>query len=252
VDQRDLIRRGVAEALGTGALVFFGAGAPILLGAVRTPSLLSIALANGLAIAIMVSALGHISGGHFNPAITFGFWVTGRITTAMGAAYWGFQLLGATIAALFLRGIFDDRIYDQFNGGAPGLGVGVATAEGLLFEIVATFFLVLVVFATAVDERGSFKIVGGFAIGLVISLAVLVGGPLTGAALNPARAFGPELISGTWSDAWVYWVGPLVGGTLGAALYSVLYLDRTPVEVIGRPGTPVDEAGIARAERDVP
>lgn len=249
--QRDITKRGVAEALGAGALVFFGAGAPILLSAVQSPSLVVVGLANGLAIAIMVCALGHISGGHFNPAVTFGFWVTGRITGAMAAVYLGFQLLGAVVASLFLRGIFDDRIYDQFDGGAPTIAPGVGTAEGLLFEIVATFFLVFVVFATAVDERGSFKIVGGFAIGLVITLAVFVGGPLTGAALNPARAFGPELVSGTWNDAWVYWIGPLVGGALGAGVYSVLYLDR-PVEVIGRPGTEVSEPGVERAERDVP
>ncbi len=250
MDQRDVTRRGIAEALGAGALVFFGAGAPIVLSAVQSPSLLVVGLANGLAIAIMVCALGHISGGHFNPAITFGFWVTGRITGAMAGAYIGFQLLGSVVAALFLRGIFDDRIYDQFDGGAPVLSAGVGAAEGLLFEMVATFFLVFVVFATAVDERGSFKIVGGFAIGLVITLAVFVGGPLTGAALNPARAFGPELISGTWSDAWIYWIGPLVGGALGAGVYSLLYLDR-PISVIGRPDTGVGEAGVERAERDV-
>lgn len=246
MERDDAVRRGVAEALGTGALVFFGAGAPIVLSALGNPSLIEVALANGLAIAVMVTALGHISGGHFNPAVTFGFWVTGRITTQMAGIYWLFQLAGAVLFALFLRGIFDDRIYDRFDGGAPALAPGISTAEGLLFEIIGTFFLVFVVFATAVDARGAFKIVGGFAIGLTITLAVLVGGPLTGAALNPARAFGPELISGSWSDAWLYWIGPLIGGALGAGVYAVLYLDR-PIDVIGRPGTGVEEAGIERA-----
>jgi aquaporin Z len=246
MERDEAVRRGVAEALGAGALVFFGAGAPIVLSALGNPSVLEVALANGLAIAIMVTALGHISGGHFNPAVTFGFWVTGRITTRMAGIYVLFQLAGAVLFALFLRGIFDDRFYDRFDGGAPTLSPGISTAEGLLFEIIGTFFLVFVVFATAVDARGAFKIVGGFAIGLTITLAVLVGGPLTGAALNPARAFGPELISGTWSDAWLYWIGPLIGGALGAGLYAVLYLDK-PIDVIGRPGTGVEEPGVERA-----
>lgn len=248
MERDDALRRGVAEALGAGALVFFGAGAPIVLSALGNPSLLEVALANGLAIAIMVTALGHISGGHFNPAVTFGFWVTGRITSRMAGIYVLFQLAGAVLFALLLRGIFDDRFYDRFDGGAPTLSPGISSAEGLLFEIIGTFFLVFVVFATAVDARGAFKIVGGFAIGLTITLAVLVGGPLTGAALNPSRAFGPELISGTWSDAWLYWIGPLIGGALGAGVYAVLYLDK-PIEVIGRPGTGVEEPGIERAER---
>jgi aquaporin TIP len=251
MDREDAVRRGVSEALGAGGLVFIGAGTVIVLNAIGAPSLLAIAIAHGLVLSIMVTALGHISGAHFNPAVTFGFWTTGRITSRMAVIYVVCQLIGAIAASLFLRGIFDDRIYDRVNGGAPSLAPGVSAAEGLLFEIIATFLLVLVVFATAVDVRGAFKIVGGFAIGLTICADILVGGPLTGAAMNPARAFGPELVSGSFTDAWLYWVGPLIGGALGAGVYSVLYLDR-PIDVIGRPGTGVEEAGIARAERDVP
>ena len=129
---------------------------------------------------------------------------------------------------------------------------GVSVWEGLLFEIVATFLLVLVVFATAVDRRGAFRIVGGFAIGLTVATDLLVGGPLTGGSMNPARTFGPSLVSGEWADGWIYWVGPLIGGALAAGVYAALYLDRTPVEVIGRPGTGVEEEGIEEAERDVP
>jgi MIP family channel proteins len=244
----DALRRGVAEALGAGALTFFGAGAVVLGVALGQVSVLNVALANGLAFAIMVTALGHISGGHFNPAITFGFWVTGRITSRMAGIYVLFQLAGAVVAALLLRGIFDDRFVDRSNLGAPSVGPNVGTWEAFLFEIIGTFFLVLVVFATAVDSRGAFKIVGGFAIGLTISLGVLVGGPISGAAFNPSRAFGAELVSGFWGNAWIYYIAPLVGAALAAGAYVALYLDR-PIEVIGRPGTGVEEDGVERAER---
>jgi aquaporin Z len=249
VDREDVLRRGVAEALGTGAFVFIGAGAIITATATRSGSTLAIALAHGLMLAIMVTAVGHISGGHLNPAVTFGFWATGRITTRMAGVYVVCQLLGAVVASIFLRGIFDDRFYDGADGGTPTLSAGISVWEGLLTELILTFFLVLVVFATAVDARGAYRIVGGFAIGLTVAADILVGGPLTGAAMNPARDFGPALISGTWSDAWIYWLGPLIGGALAAGTYATLYLDR-PIEVIGRPGTGVDEAGIERAERD--
>jgi len=249
VDREDALRRGIAEALGAGALTLIGAGSIIAIVATGAGSTLTVALAHGLILAIMVTALGHISGGHFNPAVTFGFWVTGRITTRMAGVYVVCQLLGAIVASLLLRGIFNDRFYDRAAGGTPTLSAGVSVWEGLLFEIVATFLLVLVVFATAVDARGAFKIVGGFAIGLTIAADILVGGPLTGAAMNPSRAFGPAIVSGTWSDEWLYWVGPLIGGALAAGIYAALYLDRTPPEVIGRPGTGVDEAGIERAEQ---
>jgi len=250
VEREEVVRRGVAEALGTGVFVFIGAGAIITATATQSGSTLTIALANGLPLAIMITALAHISGAHLNPAVTFGFWSTGRITTRMAGIYVGCQLIGAVVASIFLRGIFDDRFYDAADGGAPTVAPGISVWEGLLTELLLTFFLVLVVFATAVDERGAFKIVAGFAIGLTVTADVLVGGPLTGAAMNPARAFGPELISGTWSDAWIYWLGPLIGGALAAGTYATLYLDR-PIDVIGRPGTGVDEAGVERAERDV-
>ena len=251
MDREDVLRRGVAEALGAGALVFIGAGAIITATATNSGSTLAIAIAHGLILAIMVTALGHISGAHFNPAVTFGFWTTGRITTRMAGIYVISQLLGAVVASILLRGIFDDRFYDRADGGTPTLSAGISVWEGLLTEIILTFFLVLVVFATAVDARGAFKIVGGFAIGLTIAADIMVGGPLTGAAMNPARAFGPSLVSGVWSDAWLYWVGPLIGGALAAGAYATLYLDR-PIEVIGRPGTGVEEAGVERAERDTP
>lgn len=220
----DMNRRAVAEFLGSFMLTFIGAGSIITMTATGTNSLLIPALAHGLALAIAVSALGHISGAHVNPAVTFGFLVTRRITPNMAVVYWIAQFAGGIFAALMLRVVYDDRIADAANLGAPGLGSGTNIGEGFVIEIVLTFLLVLVVFATAVDPRGAFKYVGGFAIGLTIGIDILMGGPLTGAAMNPQRAFGPQLLSWTWSDGWIYYTAPLIGGALAALLYDRLIL----------------------------
>src|SRR6266702_1824888 len=167
--------------------------------------IVGIALAHGLAIAVMVSAVGHISGGHFNPAITFGFLITRRLAPMLALVYWLAQLTGAGLAALLLRWFYPTRIRDLGHLGAPGLGPGVSQWQGFVIEIVLTFFLVWVVFATAADPGGSFKSIEGLAIGLTITLDVLVGGPLTGAAMNPARAFGPELVQSAWHNCWIWY-----------------------------------------------
>jgi aquaporin Z len=241
MDHSHSLRRGVAEALGAGALTFIGAGAIINgLG-----GLVGVALAHGLVLAIMVTALGHISGAHFNPAVTLGFLVTKRIELPMAIVYWVSQFAGAVTAALLLRVVYDDALIG--NLGAPAVGEGVAVGEAFVLEIVMTFLLVLVVFATAVDERGAFKIVGGFAIGLTVAVDILMGGPLTGAAMNPARAFGPQLIGNFWSDGWIYYLAPSIGAVLAALLYDRLYLRGHQVETAGAKGSGVDEAGVERA-----
>jgi aquaporin TIP len=208
------LRRGVAEFVGTFTLIFIGGGAGIASG----HDIVAVAFANGLAIAIMVTNLGHISGGHFNPSITLAFLVTRRIKAALAAVYWASQLLGAIAAAALLRAIFP-HIGDAIPN-APGISDGKA----LLVEIVLTFFLVWAVWATAVDIRGAFKSIAGLAIGLTITMDVFMGGPLTGAAMNPARAFGPELIGNFWGNAWVYWVGPIIGALIAGVGYEWLYL----------------------------
>jgi aquaporin Z len=242
MDQRDAVRRAIAEALGAGALTFIGAGA-IMAG----NDLLGVAIAHGLILAIMVSALGHISGGHFNPAVTFGLLVTRRIEPAMAIVYWVSQFVGAVIAALLLRAVFNDTIVDAAHLGAPALGEGVSAGEGLLLEIIMTFFLVLVVFATAVDELGAFKLIAGFAIGLTIAADILMGGGLTGAAMNPSRAFGPQLVGNFWADGWIYYLGPLIGGAIAALLYDRIYLRQRPVEPPGPPETGIEEPGLGDA-----
>jgi len=219
----------VAEFIGTFALIFFGAGSICAYQYVHANgdfSLLGVALANGLAIAIMVSAMGHISGGHYNPAITIGVWVTKRLSTLDAILYWVAQLAGATAAAFVLKAVIPEDTWRAVSLGAPALARDFGVGAGMALEAVTTFFLVLVVFATAIDERGAFKAIGGFGIGLTITLGILVAGPLTGAALNPARAFGPALVANHWANQSVYWIGPLAGGFLAGLLYDGLFLKK--------------------------
>jgi aquaporin TIP len=230
--QQDVMRRSVAEFVGAFTLIFIGGGAGIVSG----QDIVAVGLANGLAIGIMVSNLGHISGGHFNPAITFAFLMTRRITGALAVAYWIAQLAGAIVAAAILRGLFT---HDQFLAAVPHAGE-FGDFKGFILEIILTFFLVWAVWATAVDPGGAFKSIAGLAIGLTITIDVLMGGPLTGAAMNPARAFGPELIGGFFGEGWIYWLGPVIGGLLAAFAYDYLYLRPTGPSVVGTP-----ESGIA-------
>jgi len=252
----DPLRRGFAEFVGTFTLIFAGAGSVLAIAKALAPALTSapavdvysgltlvgVALANGLAIAVMVSAVGHISGGHFNPAVTLGFLITRRIAPSLAVAYWSVQFAGAAAAAALLRWVFPESARRITHLGAPGLSSGVSVWQGLVIELVLTFFLVWVLFATAVDPGGTFKSIAGLAIGLTITMDVLVGGPMTGAAMNPARAFGPELLSRHWDDAWVWYAGPFLGAALAALAYDWLYLRmRTPVEPVGTPETGVIE-----------
>jgi aquaporin TIP len=229
---QDLARRAVAEFIGTFTLIFIGGGAGIVSG----HDIVAVGLANGLAIGIMVSNLGHISGGHFNPAITLGFLSTRRITGTIAGVYMVAQFTGALFAALILRGFFHKAvIFATPHAGVFGGG------KGFVLEAILTFFLVWAVWATAVDPRGAFKAIAGLAIGLTITIDVFVGGPLTGAAMNPARAFGPEVVSGMWGEGWIYYVGPAVGALVAAFLYEYLYLRPVQPTVVGTPESGVDE-----------
>jgi aquaporin Z len=236
----DVLRRGVAEFVGTFTLVFAGAGSIMAVGT-GGGSIVAVGFAHGLAIAVMVSAVGHISGGHFNPAVTFGFFVTRRIEPLIAGVYWVAQLVAAVVAAALLKGIFPNALAKPAKLGSPALSPVIGSGAGVLLEGILTFFLVWVVFATAADPRGTFKSIAGLAIGLTITLDIFAGGPLTGAAMNPARAFGPELVDGFWSDAWVWYVGPLAGGALAALAYEWLYLRPLGPEPVGPPETGVIE-----------
>jgi MIP family channel proteins len=229
-----------AEAIGTFALCFIGILAinvDAIGGAEGTGSLATVAFAHGLTIMVMVAALGAISGGHFNPAVTAGFVATGRMTPVRGAQYAGAQLLGAVLASL-LVGWFG---LDLVRAGTPALSSNVSPGAGVAVEVVTTFFLVLVIFGTAVDLRAP-KSVYPFAIGLTVTLDIMATGPITGAAMNPARAFGPALVGGGWANQWVYWVGPLIGGVLAALLQHRFLMEEAPAPA------PAEHGGPAPAE----
>jgi len=234
--ERDYLRRGAAEFVGTFALIFVGAGSVAF---ART--LTDVALAHGLVIAVMVSAVGFISGGHFNPAVTLGFFVTRRIAPLLAVWYWLVQFGAAVLAALLLKWVLPGAVQSQSHLGAPGLGSAVGSGQAVVIEAVLTFFLVFVVFATAVDPRGAFQQIAGLAIGFTITLDILMGGLLTGGIMNPARAFGPQLVADEWSHFWVWYVGPLAGGVIAASVYELLYLRPARPIPVGPPETGVEE-----------
>jgi aquaporin Z len=212
-----------AEFIGTFALIFFGAGSVILAQAGQL-DLVGVAFAHGLVIAIMVSQMAHLSGGVFNPAIQAALWVTGKSTTPRAAALIVAQLVGAVAAAFLLKYLVPREMFDAALGGVPQLGDGVVFGRGMVLEAIATFFLIWAVFATAVDDRGPFSKTAGFTIGLTITFAILAIGPYTGAALNPARWFGPALASGHWTDWYLWIIGPVAGGVIAGVTYWGLFL----------------------------
>jgi len=211
----------IAEAVGTFLFFFVGAGAVVLgdyqaAGGGSGPGLLGVALAHGLALAVLVSALGFISGAHFNPAVTLAVWIMGRIAPMRAVLYVAAQLVGALGAGLALKAVFADA-WQPSNIGSPALGPGITPVLGIGVEAVLTALLVLVVIGTAVDSRG--PKIGGLAIGLAVAADILVGGPLTGAAMNPARWFGPAVAAGAFADWYVWWIGPAIGAAVAALLY---------------------------------
>lgn len=213
-----------AEFLGTFALCFIGQGAIVQQHLLGTDHLLTIALAHGLALAVMVSALASTSGAHFNPAVTFGFVLTGRQSWTSAITYWLSQLLGAVVASFLLRAAVPGVAGDAVHYGVPMVAAGVSVSQAVLMEFILTFFLVTAVWGTLVDERASRA--GGLGVGLAYAMGILAAGPLTGAAMNPARAFGASVVSGTWSFHWIYWLGPLLGGVAAARAYKNVVLAR--------------------------
>jgi aquaporin TIP len=213
------LRPLLAEFIGTFALIFVG------IGAIKTAgdNVLAVALAHGLTIAAFVSATLHISGGQLNPAVTFGLACGGHMKWSNAWGFWIAQCLGGISAALICLGLFGR---DTVVNGTPQLAIDLTAWQGILVEGILTFFLVFVVHGTAVDERGPRRI-AGLVVGATITLDILFGGPLTGAAMNPARVFGPAVAANFWHDHSVYWVGPLLGGGLAGLFYRLL-IERKP------------------------
>jgi aquaporin Z len=222
---RSLLRRSVAEGLGTFALVFIGVGA---VASHYFPTggfgLFGIAVAHGLVLSVMVTATLPISGGNLNPAVTLGLLAARRTTPAAAAVYIVAQLIGAVLAALLLKALYPIGVMKTISLGTPTIANSVTGNQAIAIEAILTFFLVSAVFGTAVNPDA--PKVGGFAIGLVLVFDILAGGALTGAAMNPARAFGPALVSGQWVAQPVYWVGPILGGIAAALLWEYVLLPK--------------------------
>lgn len=213
-----LARRATAELLGTFALVYFGAGAVVMdsFPGART-GLLGIALVHAIVLSVAVSMSMNISGGHINPAVTLGMLATRRISAPDAAGYIAAQLGGGVLAILAAKWTMPASIGTLALWGAPKLHPSVDIVKAIGIEALLTFFLMSAVMGTAV-LRTAPKI-GGFGIGLVLFFAIMVGGPLTGAALNPARALGPALLSGSWTAHAAFWIGPIVGAVVAAFVW---------------------------------
>ncbi len=226
-------RAWLAEAIATFGLVFFGPLSVILAvvafgEGLSIEAIIMISLGHGGAIALMVYAFGHVSGAHINPAVTIPMMITKKISVKDGIGYILFQIMGAIIATLSLKALFPvigEKVFWGAHGGPSEL-LNNSVMSGLAVEIILTFFLVVVIFMTAVHKKAP-KSVYGAAIGGMVFLLHLVGIPLTGASMNPARSFSPAVVSG---DAgllevqWLYWVGPIIGGIIAGVIMNYLYV----------------------------
>lgn len=190
-------------------------------GASTSPSgLIAAALAHGFGLFVAVSIAANISGGHVNPAVTFGAFIGGYITLLRSLLYWIAQLLGAVIAALLLKLSTDGMTVSYF-----AVADSISVWNALVLEIVMTFGLVYTVYATAIDpRRGSLAIIAPLAIGLIVAANILVGGPFDGASMNPAVTFGPSLVQWNWDHHWVYWLGPFIGAGIAALVYESFFI----------------------------
>ena len=245
---RDLWQAALAEFIGPFTLVVAGVGAIISTQNLADGgNLVAVSLAHGLAIGLMVAALGHVSGGHFNPAVSISMLATGQIGLTRAITYVVAQVIGGIAGAAILTVIFPalgpmGRNNVGVNLGLPGLGPDVSVGGALTMEAVMTFFLVLVIFGTVVDPRGP-KAIAPLAIGLTITMDILTGGRITGAAMNPARALGPAVIQQDFTNWWIYWVGPIVGGLIAAVVYRAVWLEGSGLSraVVRQPVLPADQ-----------
>lgn len=216
-------RNFIAEFVGTFALVFVGGGAIMMVQQTGAANgLLQVALAHGLILALMVSATMHVSGGHLNPSVTIGLLVARRITPVLAGVHVVAQLAGAVLAALSLKWLMPAAVFLAARGGGQSIALDITMAQAIGLEVIATFFLMFVIYGTAVNSDS--PKLGGMAIGLTIAADILAIGPLTGASMNPARSFGPAFAAGVWEGQVVYWVGPIVGAMVAALVWEFTLL----------------------------
>jgi len=222
-------RAPVAELVGTALFVFFGAGSVVANASGIPLGPIGIALAHGVGIAVLITMTMSVSGGHLNPAVSLALWLAQKIDGRKFATYVAAQLVGAIIGALLIKAFFATGVGRVTSLGTPQISGALTLFEAIAVEALLTFFLVSAVFGTAVSPDA--PKVGGFGIGLAIFTCALVCGSLTGAAMNPARAFGPALVSGDWHTQAAYWVGPLIGAALAALAWKFLFLPRSATDL---------------------
>ncbi|KAL6865269.1 hypothetical protein ACP4OV_016420 [Aristida adscensionis] len=203
---------GVAAAMAAAAGVEPGAAAPMA-------ALAGVAIAQALAAGVLVTAGFHVSGGHLNPAVTVALLARGHITPLRSVLYVAAQLLASSLACILLRYLTGGMVTP-----VHALGAGVSPVQGLVMEIIFTFSLLFVVYATILDPRSAVPSIGPLLTGLIVGANTLAGGNFSGASMNPARSFGPALATGVWTHHWVYWLGPLIGGPLAGFVYEAIFL----------------------------
>lgn len=212
-------RNFIAEFFGTFALVFIGGGAIMMVQQTSAPGgLLQVAIAHGLILALMVSATMNVSGGHLNPAVTTALLAARRITATVAGVHIAAQLAGAAAAAMALKWLMPSAVFAATRGGGQSIAFDITMAQAIGLETIATFFLIFVIYGTAVNS--SAPKLGGMAIGLTIAADILAIGPLTGGSMNPARSFGPALASGVWEGQVIFWIGPILGGILAMLVWE--------------------------------
>ncbi|GAV57877.1 MIP domain-containing protein [Cephalotus follicularis] len=226
IGQSDTLKAGLSEFISMLIFVFAGEGSGMAFsfltdGGSTTPAgLVAAALAHAFALFVAISVGANISGGHVNPAVTFGAFLGGHITLARSVLYWVSQLSGSVVACLLLKFATGGMTTSAFS-----LSSGVSVWNAVVFEIVMTFGLVYTVYATAVDpKKGNVGIIAPIAIGFIVGANILAGGAFDGASMNPAVSFGPAVVSWTWDSHWVYWVGPFIGSAIAALVYEFIFI----------------------------
>ncbi|XP_059303237.1 aquaporin TIP2-1-like [Lycium ferocissimum] len=225
------IKAYLAEFISTLLFVFAGVGSAIAYNKLTTDAaldpagLVAIAVCHGFALFVAVSIAANISGGHVNPAVTFGLALGGQITLLTGLFYTIAQLLGSILACLLLKFVTGGLAVPTHS-----VSAGVGSIEGVVMEIIITFALVYTVYATAADpKKGSLGTIAPIAIGFIVGANILAAGPFSGGSMNPARSFGPAVAAGNFADNWIYWVGPLTGGGLAGLIYSNVFMQHEHV-----------------------
>ncbi|KAK7272089.1 hypothetical protein RJT34_28479 [Clitoria ternatea] len=228
----DALKAALAEFISMLIFVFAGEGSGMAYnkltnnGAATPAGIVAASLSHAFALFVAVSVGANISGGHVNPAVTFGAFVGGHITLLRSILYWIAQLLGSVVACLLLK-----FATGGLETSAFALSSGVGATNALVFEIVMTFGLVYTVYATAVDpKKGDLGIIAPIAIGFIVGANILAGGAFDGASMNPAVSFGPAVVSWTWSNHWVYWVGPFIGSAIAALVYEIFFINQNTHE----------------------